>query len=466
MKIIIKKNNIKILITQLIVFIILNVCLIVSDFTLEVWSPILVFVFIQALVISIYGGFLNLLQVYLFFVFLFNLVIPFLIMINIYEYPAGNRIMASDGIKMPLSDRVIAETYAAISFSLIGISLGWVVSKISLPTSIKVLKQKKEGLIDIVFYIFWCLNIINSILMVQRANEIGYIAAIHLREGNSTISQLLLIFTILYNLIGSIFIFKSDTSLNYIKRALLFILPYLILSVSGARGTTIAISFSLIVLYQYWYHVFKVRYFFLLIIFFFITGVFIGASRFDYYSIDGLDIFLDPSLILYSLISTGSSIGVIAYTISLENEFFNKVPFFFGYIEAIFSFASNYTEEGLRNKSYLAQHLMYLLDRESFFNGSTIGSALVAELYELSHGILPIISILSFFIIFIGSILLRKSTQSPLFFYICLTYISVLMISPRDSVMRIIDKEFIFSIIIYLIFFFIKILKNHLIKLP
>ena len=89
-------------------------------------------------------------------------------------------------------------------------------------------------------------------------------------------------------------------------------------------------------------------------------------------------------ILTLGIISNSSSIGVIAYTIELKDQFFNKVPFLFGYVQGIFSFAPNYTLEGIQNKNYLAQHLTYLLNSDKLYRGSTIGTSLGAEFYEFS----------------------------------------------------------------------------------
>ena len=190
----------------------------------------------------------------------------------------------------------------------------------------------------------------------------------------------------------------------------------------------------------------------------FILANAIGAYR--YSRVIG-NLLLDKSIFkffIFNIASTASSMGVIAYTIELKDQFFNKIPFLLGYIQAIFSFAPNYTYEGIQKKNYLAQHLTYLLDPHRLYKGSTLGTAMGAEFYEISNGHMIVIFILSIVLLFCACYFIKKLFKNQFMFYVGAMYIQILCLSPRGSIMKIFNKE---SIIIIVILLFIGLLPRH-----
>ena len=148
--------------------------------------------------------------------------------------------------------------------------------------------------------------------------------------------------------------------------------------------------------------------------------------------------------------SNGESIAVLSYTIQLLESFTNKVPFLFGYIFAIFSFSSNYSIDGIMNKSYLAQHITYLLNSSKLLGGSTIGTAISAEFYEFGQGNYLVVFILSILLLMIANLFIRKMYKNPMWFYFAVSYIQNLFLSPRGSVMKIFSKLSLAYIVIFI----------------
>jgi len=225
-------------------------------------------------------------------------------------------------------------------------------------------------------------------------------------------------------------------------------IPYLIQIGAGARGETIAVLLTIIFIYSQFFYQLKFKKIIPVAIVIFITSTVLGTFRFTR---EVGSLLLDvsiPKLIVLGIVSNASSLGVIAYTIELKDQFFNKVPFLFGYIQGIFSFAPNYTIEGIINKNYLAQHVTYLVNPNKLFGGSTIGTSLGAEFYEFSNGHMVIIFILSIILLYSACYFISKLNKNVILFYIGAFYLELLWLSPRGSVMKIFSKESLFSIAI------------------
>ena len=116
----------------------------------------------------------------------------------------------------------------------------------------------------------------------------------------------------------------------------------------------------------------------------FFSAIVIDALRFSEISslLENISVFD----LFFNVVASTWEVSGAYYTIELQEEFFNRIPFLFGYIQGIFSFSPNYTVEGIQNKNYLAQHLTYIMEPDKLLNGSTIGTAMGAEFYEFVGG--------------------------------------------------------------------------------
>ena len=406
------------------------------------WNVFLVAVFVFAVLISFTDYPFNHFQVYLFFLFAFNVSLPFLVLFGLYVYPDGNNIMASDGIEYVVQESMLARTYAALSFSVIGSLLGWTYLK-KRSNSAALHTQNINALIYIerYFYLVWLLYTIYSFRIFQISLDVGYVGAIHLAEGRQVLDSFLGFVSILYVFFLVTYVGGSRTSRGFIFRALLALVPFVFISLAGSRGHFLLWFFVFMLFFQYRFRSIKIIHFLIALIPIFAFVSYVGLTRFDNIILDNISLF---DIVLYSIINTGSSIGVIAYTFSLLDHFKNSVPFLFGYIDGVFSLAQNYTYAGIEEKSYLAQHLIFELNENKFYSGSTIGTAMVAEMVELlGLYFYPFISLFYFVIFATAGYLIRNMYRNIYFLYLTFNFYAYLIMSPRDSLFRIFNKEFV-----------------------
>lgn len=412
--------------------------------------------------ISLFGRSGNIFQIFLASVFIFNLANPIFEAFGLYSYPIDNLMLLGDGITVPISNEVLNKTYIIMCCFLGGSSIGWILSLFSsYPTRSKIsnvnikfnLSFSCRKLISYIFYTTFILVVVKSILLLNYSRIYGYIDVIHLHETDLNIPIILSLFELLYKLVGSIFIFYSVNQKDFVIRSVVFLIPFWILFFAGSRGEAIAISLALVLIYTNHYRfisIFKyIKYFLIL----FILGVLMGSYR--WMSSPDLSILISNFIDLSSFhfFGNASSLAILSYTIVLQDQFFNSTPFVFGYLDAIFSFAPNYTIEGIMHKNYLAQHITYLLNPEKLLRGSTIGTSQAAEFYELVGGSLYLFGVVSALYIFASQFLLRIIFVNPILFYLGLTYFEFFILSPRGSVFKFINKESLVLILIAVIFY-------------
>jgi hypothetical protein len=447
---------------QFIVFVFLMIFPVLSreEFSVDLSQTLLIVVFFECAFLSLLGKTFNVYQVFLLMMFLFCLALPILSEFDLYSYPSGNRIMLTDGMTTIVNNKVLTETYIVLMTMLLGSSIGWLVGMLRLNMNIK----RQEFLIPIkkyagkyrnnikkFFFILLGLVIYKNLILVYYSTIYGYVEVMHLKSINLNTNILLIIADMLFKMSGYALLFMSRNNKEYIKYSILFMIPYLIQIGTGARGETIAILLTVVFIYSQFYNQLKFRKIIPLGVVVFTLSIVLGAFRF---SRDLGSIFSSTSIInlmVLGLVSSSSSIGVIAYTIQLKDEFFNSVPFLFGYVQGIFSFAPNYTIEGIENKNYLAQHVTYLINPNKLFGGSTIGTSMGAEFYEFSNGNMFTIFILSTVLLYGACYFISRLSKNIIMFYIGAFYLELLWISPRGSIMKIFSKESLFSLTILIL---------------
>jgi len=432
---------------------------------------VLIFLYLECVLISFWGRTGNIFQIFLALVFLFNLANPIFEALGLYNFPTNNLMLLGDGITTPISDQVLNETYIAMCAFLIGSSVGWILSLFTLyshdNTPSRVIFKcnssfSLSGFISVIFYITFFIVVARSVLLTYYAGIYGYVDVIHSHKTELNIPLIFELFELFYKLVGSMFVFYRVNQKDFIRRSLIFIIPFWILFLAGSRGEAIAVTLALVLIYTHHYRSFKmsryVKYFLIL----FIIGVLMGSYRFMNNPDFMLIIFDIINLSLFHFVGNASSLAVLSYTIVLKDEFFNSVPFLFGYIDSLFSFAPNYTVEGVMQKNYLAQHITYLLNPEKLLRGSTIGTAQVAEFYELVGGSIYFLGLVSALYLFVSQFFLRIIFNNPILFYVGLTYIEFFILSPRGSVFKFINKESVTMLAIVIFFsLIIKFYKNR-----
>ena len=435
------------------------------EFSLDVYRNILVLVYLECVLLSLFDKAFNIYQIFLFMMFLFNVAQPIFELFGWYSYPSNNMIMYTAGVTQIVSDKTLAETYKVLITMLLGTSFGWLIgiSKFNLYNKKKEYSLsnpivKNRNLFKYLFFILLPLTITYNSIRLYYATIFGYVEVMHLHSVSGNIPFVLRIAEIVYPLAGYSMLFQAINKKEYIRYAVLFMLPYIIQMFTGARGETIAVFLTVLFIYSYYFEQIKFKKIIPVGILLFILTNAIGAYR---YSRIVSNVFLNVSifkLIVFSIASTASSMGVIAYTIELKDQFTNKVPFLFGYIQGIFSFTPNYTYEGIQKKSYLAQHITYLIDSHRLYRGSTIGTAMGAEFYEFSNGHMIVIFILSILLLYCACYFIKKLFKNQFMFYVGAMYLQILCLSPRGSIMKIFNKESIFCMAILI---FIGLLPRY-----
>lgn len=440
-------------------------------FTIGFHQNILIIIFLECLLISLIDKKFNVFQVFLLMMFLFSLAIPFFIVFGIYEYPPGNRIMLGDGMSTIISDNTLIETYNVLSVILLGTSVGWLLGKLKFNMNVYRLKDSLSNkifdnslayLIKILFFILFPLVIYNNTVLVYYSLMYGYVEVMHLHSINLNTNIIFIISDMLFKMSGYSLIFFSRKKEEFIKYSIFFMIPYIIQFATGVRGETIVVFLTLIFIYSCLFQQIDFKKIIPTSIFIFIFSTVFGAYRFSRDFEILFNNFSIYDLIILGIVSNASSIGVLAYTIQLKDQFFNQTSFLFGYIQGIFSFAPNYTLEGIYNKNYLAQHITYLINPNKLFGGSTIGTSQGAEFYEFSDGNLILIFLLSLILLYLACFLISRLNNNLLLFVFAAFYLELLWLSPRGSIMKFFSKETVFAFTI--LFLIIKLSKYFFIK--
>jgi hypothetical protein len=234
----------------------------------------------------------------------------------------------------------------------------------------------------------------------------------------------------------------------FLKYSVLFILPCLLIAIAGLRGPLLLNLIVLFLLYSYRFGPPKYSSTIPILLMLFIAFSFIEIGRFvGYEEVVFEDLLVSVRYsIVYQITFYASSISILPLTIMFEDEFFNRVPFAFGYIDAIFSFTPNYTIEGLHDKSYLAQHITYFLDKDRLLGGSTVGTSMVAELYDLFGEMFFLYVISGFVLMLAYNKLMHLGQRSPFWLYIFMIYSANFVFMPRGSIFKMFSKNSILVI--------------------
>ena len=421
----------------------------------NIYQVIVLLVFIECVFVSFVDRIFNIYQIFLFMIFLFSIALPVFELFGWYSYPPNNMIMYTTGVEIFVSSKTLAITYKILITMLLGTSFGWLIGMLKFNLynkkreySLSNVIEKSRNLFKYLFFILLPLVTLHTLILVYYTTMFGYVEVMHLHSVNLNISSILSFSSILYKMSGYAILFQSRNRKEYVKYAVIFMIPFLIQIGTGARGETVAIIITVLFIYSYYFKQVKLKKILPVSIIVFILANVVGSYRFTGDIRSG---FSDISIfkwIVSGIVSNARSMGVIAYTIELKDHFFNKVPFLFGYIQGIFSFAPNYTYEGIQNKNYLAQHITYLIDPNKLYRGSTIGTSLGAEFYELSNGNMIIIFILSIVLLFFACYFIKKLFKNQFMFYLGAIFIECLCMSPRGSIMKIFSKETVFSMVI------------------
>ena len=441
-----------------------------TDSSLDLYGNILFLVFLECSFLAFIDTKDNIYKIFLFMMFLFNIALPIFVLFDLYSYPVGNRIMLTDGVTTVVSEKTLAETYQVLITMLMGTSVGWLMGKYNFDKrnnhstyrrSTAIYSPRFVTNFKFLFYLLTMMVVYRNSALVYYASVYDFIEVMHVRSVDLGAPWFFNFADVLHKVFGFVLLYQSKNREEFIKYATIFMIPFVIQALTGARGETIAMLIVILFIYSHFYSQLRFTKAIFYGVMLFSASILIDALRFSREIGDVLNNISVVDLVVLAITSTSGSIGVIAYTVELKDEFFNSVPFLFGYIQGIFSFSPNYTYEGIVNKNYLAQHITYIIEPTKLFNGSTIGTAMGAEFYEFSNGSMSIIFILSMLLIYLSKFFISRLNSNIIMFYIGAIYIEALILSPRGSIMKVFSKESIISMAILIIMiYFVKSYKK------
>jgi hypothetical protein len=369
-----------------------------------------------------------------------------------------------------ISNNSLSETYQVLITMIMGTSVGWLMGKYNFDknrnnseyfTSTTIYTPRFVTNLKYLFFVLTLMVIYRNLALVYYASVYDFIEVMHLRSVDLGVPVVFMLADILFKVFGFVLLYQSRNHKEYINYATIFMIPFFIQALTGSRGETIAMLILVLFIYSHFYHMLKLTRAILYAGILFFASIVIDTLRFSREIGDVLANISILDLAVIAIANTSGSVGVIAYTIELKDEFFNSIPFLFGYIQGIFSLAPNYTYEGIQNKNYLAQHITYITEPTKLFNGSTIGTAMGAEFYEFSGGSMILIFILSIFLLYLCKYFISRLNKNIITFYIGAIYFEALLLSPRGSIMKIFSKETLISLLVLtLMVFLVKSYKK------
>jgi len=419
-------------------------------------SLYITFVFFIGVLVSFRGKFFNILQILLFISFIFGLSIPIFYSLNLYNYPPGNVIALRNHIDIPLSDQYVIDSYLIISFFLWGLIMSFYLmaskDKFIIRNPLFLFNTRTLFFVSVLL----CILQLNTLVASQN---LGYVESVHLSSGffHHIGSLLLSIFPLifLYSFVQNGFV--SNPSLRkIIFICILFLLPYIILLIAGQRGPFFLAFVFTIYLFK---EIFKIKLlgfvcFLVLFSLLFFTFHFIESYRFSAEAIDFEDL---SNNLVDGVLFSSSSLSIVPYTIKFIDLFSNKDYFVFGYLTSIFSFSPNYSLSGIDDKSYLAQHLTFLLDPTRLLGGSTVGTNFIAELFEVFGYIYPLYFLAGFSLLALYVYLKRSITKSPLVAYFYTLFFIEFVYFSRGSPFKTFSKISLFWFLLFISLIFIML---------
>ncbi len=426
---------------------------------------LLTVVWFIGLIYSFSGDRFNILQILLAMFFVFNLSIPILSSFGIYQYPMGNLVAAHNHVYVVIPDHILARSYWYTLFFLSGLILGFSAIKKSSRSGLEYLSNSviKGSSYSLLFYVTFFLVLSHAITLLFNASSVGYVDAIHLRSTDGFLERIFIIASAFFPYIFALMLVGEREKPQFIKYAVLFILPFLLIAIIGQRGPLMINLTVIFLLYNYRFGPPRYSLVFPFLLILYIAFSYIEVGRFEGYQELGFVDFLVSmrDSIVYQITFYASSMSILPYVIIFEDEFFNSVPFAFGYFDAIFSFTPNYTIEALYDKSYLAQHITYFLDENRLLNGSTVGTSMVAELYDLFGKNLILYVVSGYVLMTAYNKLMVLGQRSPFWLYIFMIFAGNLVLMPRGSVFKMFSKNSLLVVCVIVIFIAIWSIARH-----
>lgn len=305
----------------------------------------------------------------------------------------------------------------------------------------------KLVLLKTVFFLVLVINIVGKGKIYINSKTVGYVEAIH---GATQTGLLFTVADIILPIVFSILLVNVYGDKKRITLySIFFLLPYIILFLTGFRGELVGKIIAVLCLYSMTQKINKMW-----MLFGSVIGLVAVLSmeflRFNS-SISIWDLPVDAYV--QAFMFAGNSFAVVPLTIENASELIHGWKYFFGGPLGVFSLAETYSLKGIIEKPYLPQHLTYIIDRNRFFGGSTIGGSVLAEVYMLSPKLVLVAGVL---IPLLSAQVLRNSLRSGVFMYLSLTYMENLLFIARGGLLKFVDKEFVLGMITFALIFLLK----------
>lgn len=308
------------------------------------------------------------------------------------------------------------------------------------------MKLKSLDVIKRLFYILFVLAVLRSVMLVVSAIQYGYVSSVHLSEGLPA-NRLLGIFALLFNAIGLICLFSAKDRKEYKRFAIYYAIPELITVFTGQRGPGMILVVMLLWIYNSRYKKINISKGVIIIAIALFVMIYVGNSRFGISSKNSI-----MKSVLNFILNQGECIEVVNFTVLLKDKFTNKVPFLVGYFTDWFVAGDNYTIDAITNKSYLAFHLAYHAFPSAYRIGLTMGTNLIAEVYELCSGNYLLVFLTSFTLMRICIMFEKNLFRSPFWFAFGFRYIMYYFYSPRYSVGKIVTMDLVYILLAMVIY--------------
>lgn len=423
-------------------------------YDINIYKVFLILAFIDIFIISFKNGYFNLFQIFLVTFFLFNLSRIFLDVFFNFNMSLCTLYLGGN-----LKDTTVIILLKYFIVFLIISSICFLLNRNNNSKNNKSLKPKDQNhyflkILFIIFLFFSFLKMANLILYVFFH---GYIS---LFESGIEKTRFLRGVSVICEAIFIVLIYNAKDKkefLIYSYGILIFLfIPKLL---TGIRGPSMTFILFIIYLYNARY---KIKKKLKIIILGFLFIPLIQIILLFRYNIDiNTNNVLTLNTLLQVLNTQGVSMLIPAYLIEFKEELIynHKYPYFLYYFIILFQgFDKGQNLTQIIKGNYLGHKLTYFLSPELFLKGAGTGTAIIAELIDLSHLKILLFIIFSF-LYFKFSLYLEKIKEKNIFFFtFAYFYLQSFIYSPRDSVGKVIPKIIIFLPIVIFFYFINKFL--------
>lgn len=350
-------------------------------------------------------------------------------------------------------------SFKTFSFFQAGVCIPWLYKndEAFVPMKDKVQFTNTARKLSLVFfYILFIPALISKLFIVYSAIVFGYVESVQLGELVNS-NYFIYIGSSLFEVTSAFCLYLSVDKKEFERLAIIYAIPNVLLIFTGQRGPAIVTILFMLWLYNIYVEKLNLRYISLSGAFFVIILPLIGQWRGDTSDLKYTGV---ADWIFHFFFSQGMSFNVVPFTVDCLNDFSNKVPFLFGYLTDLLHPTQAYTIDSITHGNYLAYHLAYHVYGNVYFLGHTMGTSLIAELYELAKGHYYLVLPFSYVIMKMTIYFSHNLYKNPITFVIGVRFIMCFIYSPRDSVGKVLSFTILYTIIFTLIMYVLFKKKN------